>query len=270
MINICGALAMLYFMVDIMMRDERVATAVLASTGAGLATGLGALALPFLRQFNPPRMGRMMAFAAGVMMAAAIGSLLWPSFAAARLPVALDAWLGMALGAGAIHLLDRAFPHLHAAPQSQEMALPVNALWLMVVAIAVHNLPEGFAVGAGFSGDTQLGWMTALSIGLQNIPEGLIVACALWSLRLPRAVAMAGALLTGLVEPLGAFLGGAATGLSDYALAPALGFAAGGMVFITVHELIPESIRLLGKRHQALAIFASSMAAYGLLLLGFN
>lgn len=112
---------------------------------------------------------------------------------------------------------------------------------LMVIAIAVHNLPEGFAVGAGFGGGDALGWGTAASIGLQNIPEGLIVATALLSMGMRRATAFALAAATGLLEPLGAVLGVVAVSISALTLPWALAAAGGAMMFVVVEELIPES-----------------------------
>lgn len=266
LINVGGGLALIYFMLDTIQRDARVAEAVVASALAGLATGVGALALPLVARHGLRRIGQMMAFGAGLMFAAALVSLLWPALKMAGQPLAVDALAGMALGLLAMWLLDWLLPHLHAAPQDASSPLPVNALCLMGVAIAVHNLPEGFAVGAGFSGGPALGWATALSIGLQNIPEGLIVASALWSLRLPRWVAITGALATGLMEPLGAVLGGAMTIFSEAAVAPALGFAGGGMMYIVLHELLPESLRLLGTRQAVYRIFGASTLLVALLL----
>ncbi len=112
----------------------------------------------------------------------------------------------------------------------------------MVVAIAVHNLPEGFAVGAGYGGGDAIGWGIALSIGMQNIPEGLIVATALWSIGASRGMAFALALATGLLEPLGAAIGVFAVGDSTILLPWALAISAGAMMFVIKEELIPESL----------------------------
>lgn len=265
-INVGGGLSLVYFMLDTIQRDARVAEAFVASALAGLATGIGALALPLVPRYGLRRIGQMMSFGAGMMFAAAVVSLLWPALKMAGQPLALDALGGMALGVLAMRFLDWLLPHLHAAPQDADSPLPVNALWLMAVAIAVHNLPEGFAVGAGFSGGPMLGWLTALSIALQNVPEGLIVASALWSLRLPRWTAIAGAIATGLMEPMGAVLGGAVTTVSEAAVAPALGFAGGGMMYIVLHELLPESARLLQGRLPVYLVFGLSTLAVGILL----
>ncbi|MDO4904083.1 MAG: ZIP family metal transporter [Lautropia sp.] len=266
LINVGGCAALLYFMVQTITSDPRIAQGFLASSIAGAATGLGAFVLPFVRRLQLPQIGRFMAFGGGMMLAAALVPLLTPAFAMSVRAWAWDVLLAMALGASTMSLLNRLLPHLHAAPQSDEGSLPVNALWLMVVAIAVHNLPEGFAVGAGFSGSDTMGWRTAVSIALQNIPEGLIVASALWSLKLPRAIAALGALLTGLVEPLGAVIGGVLAISSEAALPAALGFAGAAMIYIVMHELLPEANRLIHSRRQTAQIFVSTTVLVGLVM----
>ncbi|MDO5103645.1 MAG: ZIP family metal transporter [Lautropia sp.] len=268
-INLGGSLALLYFMVKVIQSDPRIAQGFLASLIAGSATGLGAFILPFMRRMQLPQIGRFMAFGAGMMFSAALIPLLTPAFQLSTQPWALDALGGMAAGVAAMSLLNWLLPHLHATPKN-ENPLPVNALWLMVVAIAVHNLPEGFAVGAGFSGNEMMGWRTAISIALQNIPEGLIVASALWSLHLPRRLAALGALLTGLVEPIGAVIGGAFAISSDMALPIALGFAGAAMIYIVVHELLPEANRLIHARRQTMQIFLLTAISVGALMLYFE
>lgn len=216
---------------------------VIASSIAGAATGLGAVALWGLRERRGRRMPVFLAASAGMMLAAALFSLLWPAFQVARggwMPAVVAAvaagWLGM-LG------LDRALPHLHATPGATDGVVPDKALRLMIIAIAAHNLPEGFAVGAGFGGGESLGWVTALAIGLQNVPEGLVVATALWSLGSSRPVAALGALGTGLIEPLGAAIGAAMVSVAPQALPVALGLAAGAMLFVVFDEMLPTSWR---------------------------
>lgn len=217
--------------------------AVLASALAGAATGLGAIVvLAFKRLDHPRSLAIFMALSAGMMFSAAAFSLLGPAVALAQTTGALDVLLAATLGYAGMALLDRLLPHLHAAPVAGGAA-PAHALRLMVVAITAHNLPEGFAVGAGFGGGEGLGWATALSIGLQNVPEGLIVATALWSIGLPRAMAAIGALASGLLEPLGAAAATLTVGMNAAALPWALALAGGAMVFVVVEELIPEAFK---------------------------
>ncbi|MDO9095855.1 MAG: ZIP family metal transporter [Rubrivivax sp.] len=228
---------------DSTLRSLMGSDAVLASALAGAATGLGAIAVLALRRFDHPRgLAIFMALSAGMMFSAAALSLLAPAVRLTQMPGAADALLAATLGYVGMALLDRLLPHLHAVPVSSG-AVPVHALRLMVVAIAVHNLPEGFAVGASFGGGDGLGWGTALSIGLQNIPEGLIVATALWSTGLSRTMAVIVASASGLLEPLGAAVGTLTVGVNASALPWALALAGGAMVFVVVEELIPEAFK---------------------------
>jgi len=213
-----------------------------ASFIAGAATGLGAIAVLLIGRPEERNLPVFMALAGGMMFAAAVFSLIRPAIAAASAPWAIDVVLAVAAGYGLMALIDRSLPHAHPTPGRAPVGVR-NALGLTVVAIAVHNVPEGFAVGAGFGGDASLGWATAVAIGVQNVPEGLIVALALWALGRSRVVAVLGALATGLVEPLGAFAGGLAAGMADAALPVALGLAGGAMLFVVLDELVPEAWR---------------------------
>ena len=129
----------------------------------------------------------------------------------------------------------------------------IRRVWLFVFAIALHNLPEGLAVGVGFGGD-ELSDGVALAIGidLQYIPEGLVVAVALMSLGYSRLAAFGVTLLTGLVQPVGGLMGAGAVTLMEGLLPWGLAFAAGAMLFVISHEIIPESHR---KGHEGKATF---------------
>ena len=133
--------------------------------------------------------------------------------------------------------MDRRFSHVHVESLEDSNAKP--RLALVVVAIALHNVPEGLAVGVAAAAGADHG-MT-MGIALQNIPEGWIVASALLALRMPALRAAAIALATGLVEPLGGLLGVIATSLAGAALPLALAGAAGAMLWVVGHELIPAS-----------------------------
>ncbi len=226
------------------------AAGVAASAVAGLATGVGALAVVFLRNFTRRGQDGLMGFAAGVMLAAAVFSLLLPSLEAAR--AAMDSatsaalFVGLALlaGGGVLWLADRFLPHEHfVKPGHAQPQARAKGLWLIVVALALHNVPEGIAVGAGFAGGNQIGLATAIGIGIQNMPEGLVVAAALSMLGRSSLVAIGVATLTGLVEPLGALIGGTLAGLGAVLLPATLAFAAGAMLFVISHEMVPESHR---------------------------
>ncbi|HWR76601.1 MAG TPA: ZIP family metal transporter, partial [Thiobacillus sp.] len=152
---------------------------------------------------------------------------------------------GLLLGALFLLLADKAVPHEHpGAGRHGPEWVHLRRVWLMVFAIALHNFPEGMAIGVGFSGgDTSVGVPLAAAIAIQDFPEGLVVAVALRTVAYaPWQAALAGA-LTGLAEPLGAIIGVALT--SGFApLYPAgLGFAAGAMLWVVSHEIIPETHR---------------------------
>lgn len=245
--------------------DPSAAQALQGSMFAGAATGIGALGVLLLRRRpNERATFGFLALSAGAMLSAALVSLLVPAIRMTTFPSALDVLLAAVVGYAAMAALDRWLPHMHAAPREQG-GWPLDSMRLMVMAIAVHNLPEGFAVGAGFGGGDALGWGTAVSIGLQNIPEGLIVATAVLSMGLRRVTAFALALATGLIEPLGAALGIAAVSISALTLPWALAVAGGAMMFVVMEELIPESLKGTSSRAAWLS-FTAGMAGMTALL----
>lgn len=215
--------------------------ALYASLVAGGATGLGAVVLLQRRRPGPAALARWLYAAAGLMLAAAVFSLLLPAFQQARAPLALDVAAAALGGWALMRFVDGRIAHTHALPGA---AVGRPAMLLMVSGIAVHNLPEGFAVGAGFGGDAALGAGTAFAIGLQNVPEGLLVAMALWSAGVSRVRAALVALATGLIEPVGALAGALLVGLAPVLLPLALAAAGGAMLYVVVDELVPEARRL--------------------------
>lgn len=224
----------------------------LASLGAGLMTGVGALPVLFGGTISARRNDALLGFAAGVMISASFFSLILPGIAAGEalhgsvLAAALIAGAGIALGAGLVALLNEAVPHEHfiAGRQGPDEAAAMAKIWLFVIAITIHNFPEGLAVGIGFGGgDLSNGMSLATGIGLQNAPEGLAVAVALRGQGYGAARAFGVALLTGLVEPLGGLIGVAAIHVSELVLPWGLTFAAGAMLYIISHEIIPETHR---------------------------
>ena len=227
---------------------------------AGAATGLGALGLLLIRQIDERGMAQFMAVAAGAMAMAALFALFFPALDAAAGSTAQYGvvWVVAASVAGylAMSAVDRAVPHEHPVPQATP-AGTARTVWLMVAAIALHNLPEGFAVGAtvGSAGAEA----AALAIAVQNIPEGLIVATALWSVGLTKPQAALAALGTGMMEPLGALAGIAVVGTSPIAAPLAMGAAAGAMLFVVANEMLPESIRHEPMRRVA-PLFAGGFA----------
>lgn len=226
--------------------------ALLGGAMAAAATSLGALPLLLVRPVTAATQGMLLGFGAGVMLAASVFSLLVPSFEAAAAlglgPVGAAQVVvsGVVLGAGALVALDRALPHTHELGPARS----AGAVWLFVFAIAVHNIPEGLAIGVA-TGSAGTGNAVATGISLQNVPEGLIVAIALVTAGYGRAAAFAVGTLSGLVEPLAALAGSLMVAQAEALLPWGLAAAAGAMLFVVCHEIIPESRRrgneLLGK-----------------------
>lgn len=224
---------------------------VLGSLLAGLATALGAVPLLFFERVSDRAQNVMLGFSAGVMLAASFFSLLLPGLESAqglgfgRYGAVGIVIFGVLAGAVVLSLVHRYAPHEHfVLGREGPLAERVRRIWLFVIAITLHNFPEGLAVGVGFgSGDVKQGTALAIGIGMQNIPEGLAVAVALLGLNYSKAQAFLIVLLTGLVEPLGGVLGAGALALGASLLPWGLAFAAGAMIFVISDEIIPETHR---------------------------
>jgi len=228
-----------------------VALGFLGSLMAGLMTALGAV--PVLIGRVPSRANRdmLLGFAAGVMLSASFFSLIIPALDAAgerfdgdATPAAIVC-VAILMGMGAVALLNARLPHEHfrSGREGPESA-SLRRVWLFIFAITIHNIPEGLAVGVGFgSGGIEGGLPLALGIGLQNAPEGLAVAVALLGEGYPRLRAWGIAAATGLVEPVGGLVGAGVVSLSEPLLPWGLAFAAGAMLFVISHEIIPETHR---------------------------
>lgn len=236
-----------------------------ASLLAGLATGLGAIPVLFLRRPQPALMAPMLGLAGGMMLAASFFSLLVPAVqtvAASTAPTALGLLTAIAFitGAQLMQQMDRRFPHAHVERLDEADATP--RLGLVVAAIALHNLPEGLAVGVAAAAGADHGM--ALGIALQNIPEGWIVASALLALGTTPLRAAGIALATGLVEPVGGLFGVIATSIAGATLPLALAAAAGAMLWVVGHELLPASHKP-GREAAATAGLAGGFAVMTLL-----
>ncbi len=215
------------------------------------ATAVGALPALVLRHVPQKIEDAMLGMAAGMMLAAAAFSLLLPGIEAGGKLLSNKAGgaglvvIGMALGVLLMLGMDEFMPHEHenagAFGPGHERT---NRLWLFVFAIALHNLPEGMAIGVGFSqGDMSIGIPLTVAIGLQDLPEGLAVAIALRSAGFSAGRAVLAAAATGILEPLGALLGvGLSSGFAA-AYPIGLGLAGGAMIFVVSHEVIPETHR---------------------------
>ena len=232
-----------------------VTQALLATLFTWGVTALGASVVFFFRGLHQQVLDGMMGFAAGVMIAASFWSLLAPAIelseAAGILPW-VPASIGFLAGGGFIWALDRVLPHLHIGfPRSEAEGLPTS--WhrsvLLVLAITLHNIPEGLAVGVAFGAlahdlpgaSLSAAMALAIGIGLQNFPEGVSVSVPLRREGMSRRRSFFWGQLSGAVEPVAGVIGAVAI-ISVKALLPyALAFAAGAMIFVVVEELIPES-----------------------------
>jgi ZIP family zinc transporter len=210
-----------------------------ASLLAGLATGAGALPVLFTKRISDKLLDVMLGFSAGVMLAATAFSLIVPAIDLSGPFVVV---LGVILGALVLHLIDRFVPHFHPALGAEGPPSRLSKVWLFVLAITIHNFPEGLAVGVSFGGgDVAAGLVIAMAIGVQNMPEGLAVALPLVREGYSRRKSLMYGTLTGLVEPLGGLLGVALVSIFQPVLPWGLAFAAGAMLFVVSDEMIPES-----------------------------
>jgi ZIP family zinc transporter len=218
-------------------------------------TALGAAVVFAARDISKRVLDIMLGFAGGVMIAASYWSLLAPAIEMSESMGAfkfVPAAVGFVLGAVFLRLVDVFLPHLHInAPRSE--AEGVDTDWsssiLLVLAITLHNIPEGLAVGvafgavaAGFDSATLGGAVAlAIGIGIQNFPEGTAVSVPLRRQGMSRAKSFLYGQASGLVEPIAAVIGAATVYLARPILPYALAFAAGAMIFVVVEEVIPES-----------------------------
>jgi ZIP family zinc transporter len=245
-------------------RDSPFLTGLSASVLAGAgATALGAVPIAFVARLSESFTNLLLSFAAGVMLAATMFSLLLPALDAAG--AGFGARTGavlvigsLAMGGVTLWLAHRYTPHEHFCKGCEGGELRrFGRIWLFIIAITIHNFPEGLAVGVGAaSGDLATGLGVTLGIGLQNMPEGLAVAAGLTALGYGRATSFGAAVLSGLVEPVGGAIGAAAVALSSALLPWALGFAAGAMLFVISSEVIPETHRSGFERGATPALFA--------------
>ena len=221
-------------------------------------TALGASGVLLRRSFPRNLLDAMLGFAAGVMIAASFWSLLAPAIEMAEaqgVPPWIPAAVGFSLGTLALWLTDQLLPHLHPFQPKEKAEGPPTA-WerttLLVLAITLHNIPEGLALGVAFGAavnavgvvdPAQFGAAVALAlgIGLQNFPEGVAVAMPLRDAGVKRFKCFWYGQLSAVVEPLAAAVGAAAVLMIRPILPYALAFAAGAMIFVVVEELIPES-----------------------------
>jgi len=247
-------------MADDFRRLSPVVQALLATLFTWGLTAAGAALVLLVRDLSRRVLNTLLGFAAGVMIAASYWSLLAPAIeiaeaeraAGGAIPGWVPAAVGFIGGGLFLRLVDMLLPHLHAG-MPVDRAEGIRTAWqrsvLLVLAITLHNIPEGLAVGVGFGAvaaglpqaDLGAAVALALGIGIQNFPEGIAVAMPLRREGLSRARCFWWGQLSGLVEPVAGVLGAAAVLLFQPILPYALAFAAGAMIYVVVEELVPES-----------------------------
>ncbi len=219
----------------------------LTALGVGSATVFGSFLGFIFKKISHKFSDIVLAFAAGVMLCAAITGLILPSLEYSSTAPLLITIAGILCGAVFLNILDKLVPHLHRLAGVEQESHPENAaklnkVLLFVLAIGIHNLPEGIAAGVGFgSGDTNQAITIAAGIALQNIPEGMVIIAPMLAAGMRPSRTFLCALATGVVEVLGTLLGYFAVSLSSAILPFALAFAGGTMLYVISDEMIPET-----------------------------
>ncbi len=217
----------------------------LVALGVGGATVIGAVIGFIFKKVSHRFSDIVLAFAAGVMLAAAVLGLILPSLEYGGKFGILITVAGIFAGALCLNLIDKLVPHLHKLIGSDTEShnnANLSKVLLFVTAIAIHNLPEGIAAGVGFgSGDTTQALIIAGGIALQNIPEGIVIIGPMLASGVSPKKTFVCAAITGLVEVVGTLIGYFAVSLSSAILPFALAFAGGTMLYVISDEMIPET-----------------------------
>lgn len=218
---------------------------------AGAGTALGAMLLFIFGQPGKNSLSVLLGFAGGIMLGISVFELLPEAVAFGAMTTAI---IGFLLGCGMMYGVDRILPHSHMSssddmvvenPEKLKNMNPMLRIgYLILFGIALHNLPEGLAIGAGVEASPELGLMIALAIGLHNVPEGLAIAGPLKAGGLSMGTVLLLTLLAGLMAPLGTAIGLLIMQVSPVMIGGALAFAAGAMVYIVNDELIPQANKM--------------------------
>lgn len=219
----------------------------LTALGVGGATLAGAVIGFCFKNISHKFSDLVLSFAAGVMLCAAVFGLVLPSLEYGGSHSVFITVIGVFCGAVMLNFLDKAVPHLHRLSgvdieTHSEKNEQLNKVLLFVMAIAIHNLPEGIAAGVGFgTGNTAEALAIAGGIALQNIPEGMVIIAPMLAAGMSKKRTFIAAMLTGIVEVVGTFLGYFAVSISNAILPFALAFAGGTMLYVISDEMIPET-----------------------------
>lgn len=229
----------------------------ITALGVGMATVIGAIIGFAFKKLSHKFSDVVMSFAAGIMLAAAVIGLVLPSVELGGKWGLLYAIIGIFAGAICLNLMDKLIPHLHRLAGADSEAhnnANINKVLLFVLAIAIHNLPEGIAAGVGFgTGDNGQALLIASGIALQNIPEGMVIIAPMLAAGISPRKTMVCAIATGVVEVVGTLIGYLAVNIATIILPIALSFAGGTMLYVVSDEMLNETH---GHGHERAATYA--------------
>lgn len=229
--------------------------------GAGLvtiATGLGAISTIFINKLGKIRYTTLLAFSAGVMTFTAIEMLYQAQQAIGH----IDVLVGFVIGLIFIFTSEKALPHIHQHIKKTELPTSKKKVALIVGTIAIHNVPEGFAIAAAFAGSNPLGWFTAISMAIQDAPEGAMISAPLICYGLEKKKAVGFGILSGIVEGIAAIIGYVFLSAIAVLVPFALAFSAGAMVYVVFVEIMPEVFREKQKEVVSLTFLAGAAIAF--------
>ena len=217
----------------------------ITALGVGGATVIGSLIGFVFKEISHKFSDIVLSFAAGVMLAAAVLGLILPSLEYGGKYRIIITVAGIFIGAVCLNLIDKLVPHIHKLfgnDTESHKSTDLNKVLLFVMAIAIHNLPEGIAAGVGFGSDnTAEALLIAGGIALQNIPEGMVIIAPMLAAGVSPKKTFLCALATGLIEVIGTLLGYLAVNIASAVLPFALAFAGGTMLYVISDEMIPET-----------------------------
>lgn len=216
--------------------NEELMITLIGLTAGVIGTGSGTIIALFVRQPGTILMSFILGFAGGIMMAIVLIDLMPEAIDAGNF---ISAFSGLMIGVVFILFLDLKMPHFHFFETTEDLARFIRTGTILGLGIAMHNLPEGIAIGASYVASPALGFTLALTIALHNIPEGIAMACPLCAGGMRMRLILLYTAMAGLPMGLGAFIGASLGFISPFVLSLALGFAAGAMLYIIFGELIP-------------------------------
>ncbi len=234
----------------------------IAATIAGLITGVGGFMIFLKKSYSQSNINFLLNIAAGVMLAAAFFSLLVPSMQQIitfhpNLYVSALWYTGAVFsGVALVWVLNELLPHEHNNMGHHGMHFSLKTAWLFIIAITLHKIPEGLAVGVAYSAENFMSPNSlVLGIAVHNIPEGLTIAISLVAAKCSRLKAALTAAAIGLVQPLGAALGLVTMGMSEKIVPLGMAMAGGTLLFVVVNEILPETYGFKKTEKSACALF---------------